>query len=346
MRPEMMEKVINTVPYISVLVVCRNEEEYIKLSLQSVLNQDYPDDRYEILVIDGMSDDGTVNVAKQVIDRYETEHDGCPDTYFLPNEKKILAAGWNIGIRNSKGSYVVRIDAHSEIPSDYISKCVATITMHDAVCVGGKIESKSMQREDDTIAKVLSSPFGVGNSSFRVSNTEGYVDTAVYGLYDRRIFDKVGYFDESLVRNQDIELHARIRNAGGKFYFNPVIKSTYYTRNTVKKMLRQAFQNGKWNPIVSKKTKGTLSIRHMIPFAFVSFTGICTILGCLKRGFWYLELMILGLHLCLGFVFAKKKTSDPKELAKMPFLFMALHLTYGTGFLTGLFHKSYGGRKK
>ena len=342
----MIEKDINTFPYISALIVCRNEDEYIKLSLQSVLDQDYPNDRYEILVIDGMSDDETVKTAKQVTERYRAEHSKCPDTHFLYNKKKILAAGWNIGIRNSKGKYVFRIDAHSEIPSDYISKCVTTITMHDAVCVGGKIESKSIQGEDDTIAKVLSSPFGVGNSSFRVSNTEGYVDTAVYGLYDRQIFDEVGYFDESLVRNQDIELHARIRNAGGKFYFNPEIKSIYYTRNTVKKMLRQAFQNGKWNPIVSQKTKGTLSIRHMIPFVFVLFTGISTILGFFKRKFWYLELAVLGIHLCLGLVFAKKKTNNPKELAIIPFLFMALHLTYGTGFLTGLFHKSEKGEKQ
>lgn len=342
----MMGKDINTMPYISALIVCRNEEEYIKLSLQSVLNQDYPNDRYEILIIDGISDDETVKAAKQVIDKYKAEHSKCPDTYFLYNEKKILAAGWNIGIRNSKGKYVFRIDAHSEIPSDYISKCVATIMMHDAICVGGKIESKSIQGENDTIAKVLSSPFGVGNSSFRVSNTEGYVDTAVYGLYDRRIFDTVGYFDESLIRNQDIELHARIRNAGGKFYFNPEIQSIYYTRNTVKKMLKQSFQNGKWNPIVLKKTRGTLSIRHMVPFAFVLFTGASAILGFFKRGYWYLELVILGIHLCLGFVFAKKKTNSPKELIKMPLLFMVLHLTYGTGFLTGLFHKSDGGRKQ
>lgn len=335
-----MKKDMNIMPYISVLIVCRNEEEYIRYSLQSVLDQDYPDNRYEILIIDGKSDDGTVKTAKQVADEYELEHGKGPDIHFLYNEKKILATGWNLGIRHSRGKYVFRIDAHSEIPSDYISKCVATIMIHKAACVGGKIESKSKQQEDTVIAKVLSSPFGVGNSSFRVSDTEGYVDTAVYGLYDRRIFDKVGYFDESLIRNQDIEFHARIRNAGGKFFFNPEIKSIYYTRNTVKKMLRQAFQNGKWNPIVLKKTKGSLSIRHLVPFIFVVFILVFTILGFLRKSFWYLELVVLGIHLCLGFVFARKKTNDPKELIKMPFLFIALHIAYGTGFLIGLFHKN------
>lgn len=326
--------------FISALIVCRNEEEYIKLSLQSILNQDFPDNQYEILIIDGESDDRTIDVARQVIEEYRTSHETCPKVQYLQNERRILAAGWNLGIRHSKGEYVFRIDAHSKIPSDYIRKCVNTITNHEAVCVGGKIESNSLLEKNDIITKVLSSPFGVGNSSFRVSDTEGYADTAVYGLYKKQIFDEVGYFDESLVRNQDIELHARIRNSGGKFYFNPEIKSVYYTRNTVKKMLKQAFQNGEWNPIVSKKTKGTLSLRHMIPFVFVSFLGITTFLGLFKKTFWYFETAVLVLHLIFGFIFARKKTNNPKELIQMPLLFLLLHLSYGTGFLVGLFHKS------
>lgn len=326
--------------FISALIVCRNEEGYIKLSLQSILEQDFPDNQYEILIIDGESDDRTMDVARQVIEEYRISHGSCPKVQYLQNKQRILATGWNLGIRHSKGEYVFRIDAHSQIPSDYIRKCVDTIINHDAVCVGGKIESKSLLEKEDLITKILSSPFGVGNSSFRVSDKAGYADTAVYGLYKKEIFDEVGYFDESLVRNQDIELHARIRNSGGKFYFNPEIKSVYYTRNTVKKMLKQAFENGAWNPIVLRKTKGTLSLRHMIPFAFVSFIGITTFLGFFKKTFWYFETAILVLHLILGFIFARKKTNNPKELVQMPLLFLLLHLSYGTGFFVGLFHKS------
>ena len=328
----------NEIPYISALIVCRNEEKYIKLSLESILEQDYPDDQYEILIIDGESDDKTMDVARQVVENYKRIKGRCPDVLYLENEKRILAAGWNLGIKHSKGRYVFRIDAHSKIPSNYIRQCVETITKHNAICVGGKIESKSLLGEDDIVTKILSSPFGVGNSSFRVSNTEGYADTAVYGLYDKEIFNRVGFFDESLVRNQDIELHARIRNSGEKFYFNPEIKSVYFTRNTLKKMFKQAFLNGKWNPIVSKKTKGTLSLRHMIPFAFVVFIGITTLLGFFENAFWYIEASILALHLVLGLIFAKKKTNNPKELVQMPILFMGLHLSYGIGFLAGLFY--------
>ncbi|WP_418579377.1 glycosyltransferase family 2 protein, partial [Hungatella sp.] len=274
-------------PFITALIVCRNEEDYIKLSLGSLLNQDYPDDRYEILIIDGLSTDQTIESAEKVIAQYKNNRGSCPQIGFYKNKKMILAAGWNIGIKNSKGELVFRIDAHSTAAPDYIKKCVETILKHDAICVGGKIESKSLQGEDDVITKVLSSPFGVGNSSFRVSNTEGYTDTAVYGLYRKSIFEEIGYFDETLVRNQDIELHARIKNIGGKFYFNPEIHSVYYTRNTVKKMLKQAYQNGKWNPIVQNKNRSALSLRHMVPFLFVLFVCITSILGFLNKVFWY-----------------------------------------------------------
>lgn len=333
-------------PFVSALIVCRNEEKYIEISLQSLLGQNYPDDCYEIIIIDGDSDDNTLKSARMVISEYREKNDSCPNVSFYFNEKKILAAGWNIGIMKAKGEYVFRIDAHSKIEPNYIDKCIETITVHDAVCVGGRIESKSLSGEDDIVTKILSSPFGVGNSSFRVSNTEEYADTAVYGLYRKQIFEEVGYFDESLIRNQDIELHARIRKAGEQIYFNPEIKSIYFTRNTIKKMLKQAFQNGKWNPIVLKKTKGALSVRHMIPFAFVLFIVASTILGFFVKMIWYLEIIVLGIHLSMGFYFAKEKSNDPKELAQMPFLFMALHLSYGVGFLTGLFHKSDKGEKQ
>ena len=329
----------HVLPFVSALIVCRNEEDYIKLSLGSLLNQDYPDDKYEILIIDGISTDQTIESAEDVIIQYKKAHGSCPKVVFYKNDKKILAAGWNIGIENAKGEFVFRIDAHSAAASDYIKQCVKTILKYDAVCVGGKIESKSLQGEDDVITKVLSSAFGVGNSSFRVSNIEGYSDTAVYGLYRKSIFTEVGYFDETLVRNQDIELHARIKNAGGKFYFNPEIHSVYYTRNTIKKMLKQAYQNGKWNPIVQKKNKSALSLRHTVPFLFVMFIGIAFVLGFLHKIFWYLEVFVIALHLILGVVFSVKKTKKLSEVIKMPFLFVSLHVSYGAGYLTGLFYK-------
>ena len=207
---------IKDMPFVSVLLVTRNEKYYIVDSLMSLVNQTYPKEKFEIIVIDGISDDGTKELIQKIIDEYSTEEFSIS---MIENPKRILASGWNLGIKNAKGEYVVRIDAHAVAPADFIEKNVETMLAVDAVCVGGKLITKSSDAKGEMISKVLSSPFGVGNSSFRVSDIACYSDTAVYGLYQKDIFDKVGYFNEDFVRNQDIELHSRIKKSGGKFYF-------------------------------------------------------------------------------------------------------------------------------
>lgn len=322
-------------PFVSALLVTRNEKDYIKISLMSLIEQTYPKDKYEIIVIDGGSTDGTLDIIKELQDTYNTERFSIR---VVPNPKKILATGWNIGIQSAKGEYVVRIDAHSTAEKDFIEKSVETMMRVDAVCVGGKLTSKSLNGEDNAISYVLSSPFGVGNSSFRVSENEGYADTAVYGLYKKDIFEKAGYFDEKMVRNQDIEMHSRIKKAGGKFYFNPEIKSTYYTRNTVKKMLKQAFGNGQWNMVLLKKGSGALSIRHLVPFLFVIGVFGAIILGFIHPIFWMIGIAVIFLHLGLGIYFACKKTKKIGQIITMPFLFISLHFAYGLGYIKGLFN--------
>lgn len=324
----------NTLPFVSALIVMRNERNYIERSLMSFVNQTYPKDKYEIIIIDGCSDDGTIDFVNGIIQKYSTE-----DFHIrlVENPKRILSTGWNIGIQSAAGAYVIRIDAHAEAAEDFIEKSVETMQRVDAVCVGGKLTSKSLEGDDNIISYVLSSPFGVGNSSFRVSEEEGYADTAVYGLYKKEVFDKAGFFDEKMVRNQDIEMHCRIKKTGGKFYFNPAINSTYYTRNTVKKMLKQAFGNGQWNMVLLKKRTGALSLRHLVPFAFVLSLIGAIILGFVHPIFWYLGIAAVILHLLLGVYFATKKTKKIGQILVMPFLFISLHVAYGLGYIRGLF---------
>lgn len=321
-------------PFVSALLVTRNEKDYIEVSLMSLINQTYPKDSYEIIVIDGGSTDGTLEVVEKLQDAFNSDDFSIK---VIPNPKKILATGWNIGIQAAKGEYVVRIDAHATAETDFIERSVETMLRVDAVCVGGKLTSKSLNGEEDVISYVLSSPFGVGNSSFRVSDVEGYVDTAVYGLYRKGIFDTVGYFDEEMVRNQDIEMHNRIKKAGGKFYFNPAIKCTYYTRNTVKKMLKQAYGNGQWNMVLLKRGSGALSIRHLVPFIFVLSLIGALILGFVHPLFWWVGGAVILLHLVLGVCFAAKKTNKLKQIMLMPVLFFLLHFAYGLGYIRGLF---------
>ena len=328
----------NLLPFISAMIVARNESAYIEKSLNSLINQTYPKDRYEILLIDGNSNDNTVEIAKNTVRSYcENNGNRSFNIKFLENPRQILAAGWNIGIKNSKGQYVVRIDAHSFVPPDYISKCVAVmLKVKDAVCVGGVINSDTIGEKGKAVSYVLSSPFGIGNSKFRYSQKAEYVDTVAFGLYRKDIFEKVGYFDENLQRNQDIELHAKIRAAGGKFYLDTKINLTYFSRNTTKSMIEQGYQNGKWNAIVFKKNPKSLSIRHIIPLLFVLGIIGCILLGFVSSFLWYVLFIVFVLHLILGVVFALKKTKKLSYILTMPIMFMLLHISYGTGTLINL----------
>lgn len=325
-------------PFVSALLVTRNEQTYIEQAMLSLINQTYPRDRYEIIVIDGGSSDQTLSIVERLLTEYRTE---SFEIKCFDNPKQILASGWNIGIKAAKGDFVIRIDAHAKAESDIIEKSVDTLmSIPDAVCVGGRLVTKSIEGNDEIVSKVLSSPFGVGNSLFRVSSVPGYADTAVYGLYRKDIFEKVGYFNEHYARNQDIELHARIKKAGYKFYFNPGIVTTYYARNTVPRMMRQAFGNGKWNMVLLKNRSAALSIRHIIPFVFVVYLIVSTVMGFAHKFFWIQEIIILMVHLMLGLMQSFKKTRDIREILLMPWLFLLLHLSYGIGYLAGIFTSS------
>lgn len=333
-----MANQVNTLPFVSAMIVMRNESQYIERSLKSLINQTYPKNKYEILVIDGNSDDNSMEIAKNTAIIFGEYNDNKHiDVRFFENPKQFLAAGWNIGIKNSKGQYVVRIDAHSFVPPDYISKCVSVmLDVKDAVCVGGVMHSDTIGEKGKLVSHVLSSPFGVGNSKFRYSKKAGYVDTVAFGLYRKDIFEKIGYFDEELQRNQDIDLHSKIRAVGGKFYLDPEISLTYFSRNTAKSMIKQGYQNGKWNAIAFKKNPKSLSIRHIIPLLFVVGIIGCLLLGFISSSFWYVLLIVLVLHLVLGLLFALQKTKKISTVLAMPIMFLMLHIFYGIGTLINL----------
>lgn len=323
-----MEKIM-----VSAIIVVRNEEEYIQKSLSSLLNQDYPKENYELLLVDGMSTDRTREIIEETI----KEKKETLQIRIFENPKKNLASGWNMAIKEAVGEYVIRIDAHAEARPDFIRKSVETMQkVGDAVCVGGRLTTQSIDEKGETISKVLSSPFGIGNSKFRYSNTAQYVDTVAFGLYKKEIFTQVGYFDESLQRNQDNNMHARIRQAGGKFYFNPEIECTYYSRNKVKKMMKQGFLNGKWNMVVLKQNKSSLSLRHVIPLMFVLSLILLGLLGIIHPIFWYGLVLELVMYFVCAVIAGICKTRNPLEVLKMMGLFFLLHISYGSGSLTSI----------
>lgn len=322
---------------VTAMIVVRNEEKYIKTSFESLLHQDFQEDKYEILIIDGESTDNTMKIVNSIIEEYN----GKTPIRLFKNEKRVLAAGWNLGIKEARGKYVVRIDAHAKASKDFLKKNLETIKTlpEDVACVGGKLTSISLDEGDKTIGKVLSSPFGIGNSKFRYSDKAQYTDTVAFGMYKKNVFEIVGEFDEELERNQDNNMHNRIRKAGYKFYFNPEIKSNYYVRNSLKKMLKQGFLNGKWNIIVFRQDKNSLSIRHIIPLIFVCSIIVLSLLSLINIVFAYVLACELILYFILGLIFATKKTKNIIEILKMQVYFLLLHLSYGTGSLISIFHR-------
>lgn len=323
-------------PYVTAMIVVRNEETYIKQAILSFLNQEYPKDRMELLLIDGMSEDRTVEQAEQAIDQYEKEHQKVKVRY-LQNNKKNLAAGWNIGIRKAAGEYVVRIDAHAQADPKLISTCVNILREHEEVaCAGGRLETAPMTPEGKTIADVLSSPFGVGNSRFRYSQRSGIVDTVAYGVYRKSIFDRAGYFNEEFQRNQDNDMHGRIKKCGGQFYLEASVKNLYHSRETVKGMIKQAYGNGRWILVGIKKSvsREGISLRHLIPLFFVTGQIIILTGVIFNKVFRYIFIAIYALYLGTAVYFAYQKTKKPLNIMKMACLYWLLHMSYGLGSLS------------
>ncbi|MEF9974165.1 MAG: glycosyltransferase family 2 protein, partial [Clostridia bacterium] len=248
---------------VSVIIPVFCEEGYIAQCLDSLLSQDYPRNDMEWLVIDGMSGDGTMEVLRE----YERAYSSLISIYL--NENRTVPYAMNIGIKHARGKYIIRVDAHAGYAHDYISKCVHYLNTTDADNVGGVATTIAKSKTGAATAKMLSSKFGVGNSQFRTSGHDGYVDTVPFGAFRRSVFEKLGDYDVRLTRNQDNVMNYRIRKNGGKIYMSNDIKLTYYCRDSIDGVLSMAFQNGLWNPITMKLCPGSMGIRHFVPMAFV-----------------------------------------------------------------------------
>ena len=321
-----------TIKFISVIIPCYNEEKYIQSCIESVLSQDYHQNSMEVLFIDGMSLDETRNI----ISGYCTEY---PFIKLLDNQKKIVPHAMNIGIRESTGDYIIRLDAHCIYPSNYFSKLIEFALKLNSDNIGGICitEVKNKNRKSMAIMEVLTNRIGVGNSLFRIGvNRIAEVDTVVFGCFKRDVFDRFGLYDERLKRNQDIELNKRIKRGGGKLFLVPEIHCTYFARETFNGLITNNFQNGLWNimTVYYTRTLDSLSFRHFVPMLFVLSLILPSIFAPA-----YAPIILIGCATFSIYSITILATSILLSLYKnlnLYFVFIAfllLHFSYGSGSL-------------
>ena len=231
-------------PFVSIIVPIRNEEKYIRQCLESLLHQDYPHDMYEILVVDGVSQDASASI----VDDIATTHGNVRR---LHNPKKYVSAGLNVGIRESRGDIVVRMDAHALASRTYVSKCVKHLLRTGADNVGGIMKPEGRGFWGQSIALATSCPFGVGNSKHRCSLEEGYDEAGWLGAFWKDTLLELGGYNELLVINEDDELNYRLMKRGGKVYRTPEIETVYFCRNSLKALAVQYFRYAYWKlPVI------------------------------------------------------------------------------------------------
>jgi glycosyltransferase involved in cell wall biosynthesis len=324
---------IKELQLISILIPCLNEESYIGNVLDDIVNQDYPKEFLEVFCIDGRSTDSTKKIIAQYIDKY-------PFIKLLDNPERTVPFALNIGIKKSQGMVMI-MGAHASYPKTYISDLFKWMNTLNADNVGCALEAKPPDdsKKSLAISKALSHPFGVGNALFRLGVKEPkLVDTVTFGFYCREVFDRIGYFDEGLIRNQDDEFNARLIKNGGRIFLVPGLKIWYYTRNTFKKLWKMYFQYGYFKPLVAKKVGRPATLRQLIPSLFLCSLFLLFALSSINRVFLYLFIALIILYLIIT-ISVSFQISSKNKITLIPFSilsFFVLHFSYGFGYLRGI----------
>lgn len=321
-------------PFVSVVVPCRNEERFIGPCLGSILRNDYPAERYEILVVDGMSTDGTRSIVRELAESNAL--------MLLDNPRKITPVGLNIGIRAAKGEVICRVDAHARISGDYLRRCVEHLCAGDAENIGGSMRTIPSKRNlmARSIALCMSHKFGVGNSAFRTGPRQpAFTDTVFGGCYERETLERIGLYNENLPRTQDFELNQRLRNSGGRILLDPAIRCDYFASPNLHCFARQNLRDGVWSVLPFAYSRTTpVRGRHLISLAFLSAIVALALGGFWLRLLWFLLAIELVCYTAASVLFSIRlacKEQDYRLLFTMPLIFLVRHFAYGFGSLLG-----------
>jgi succinoglycan biosynthesis protein ExoA len=318
-------------PLVSVVIPCRNEAPAIEGCVRSVLAQKCPPGDFEVLIADGMSDDGTRDILSRLAHQSHRIR-------LIDNAHRIVSTGLNEGIRAARGQIIIRMDAHTQYAPDYIWQCLATLRKTGADNVGGPWIARGKHYVSQAIAATFHSPFVVGGARSHDPHYEGYVDSVYLGCWPREVFERIGMFDEELVRNQDDEFNLRLHRAGGKIWQSPHIKSWYEPRSSLRVLSKQYQQYGYWKVQVIRKHHQPASIRHLIPGGFVLALFALPVLGVwwsLAAWCWLGMLALYGAANLTAACFTAAKYGW-QLYPLLPVVAACYHLSYGYGFLRGI----------
>ncbi|TAJ12116.1 glycosyltransferase family 2 protein [Marinilabiliaceae bacterium JC017] len=317
---------------ISVVLPVRNEEKYIVSTIESILNQDVSMEDVEIIIADGMSTDRTRACLKEIIENHA-------NIILIDNPEKITSTGLNRAIKIAKGEFIIRMDAHSIYPCDYISKLIEKMSELDADNVGGIIKTVPANASVKALAIsfTMSHPFGVGNSYFRIgSNKIIEVDTVPFGCFRKHVFQKIGLFDEDLIRNQDDEFNARMINNGFKLFLIPGIEIRYFGRDNFNSLFVMFYQYGLFKPLVNKKLGKPATLRQLVPPLFVLFLVVGLVL--VPLGEFTLFVFSAGIitYVLLNAFFSFSVSKSISTATYMMYSFFLIHFSYGLGYIQGI----------
>jgi len=316
---------------VSVLMPCRNEAGTIEACISNVFEFDPPEGGFELIVIDGMSDDGTR-------ERLERMKERCKGLVVIDNPKRFVPHAMNLGIRRARGEFIVRVDARCVHPRNYLVELLALSMLTKADNVGGVLQPMGTAYTQRAIAHAYRSRIAVGGALRDRGEYIGENDTVYGGCFRKERLIEVGMYDESMVRNQDDELSFRIRKSGGRIFQSGKIRVGYYPRTRFRQLFKQFLQYGFWKTIVIRKHPLQASLRHYIPALFVAglvvlsagslFNARISVLLLLFTAFYLFAVSVAAFRVCW-----------PAEWRLWPGVVLAIvlmHVGYGTGFLFGL----------
>jgi succinoglycan biosynthesis protein ExoA len=317
-------------PVVTLVVAMRNEAPNIGRTVSSILGQDYPPELLEVLILDGESSDGSLEIARSLVGDRAGWRLGT-------NPLRIQAAAWNLGIETATGDVIGILSGHAELGPSYVRGAVEVLRRTGADMVGGPVQAIGEGAMGQAVARAVGTPFGVGGASFRYLDHEADVDTVFMGLCRRSTYRRFR-FDEEMVRNQDDELSYRLLDAGARIVCSPRIQSTYRSRATLSGLWLQYLDYGRWKVRVIQKHPGQVRPRHLIPAVLVLALGSTAVAAFL----WppariALALIVAAYAVGVGSAsLLAARGLPPTAAILLPVVYPVLHLGYGVGFWLGL----------